>query len=136
LSAGITIFGVASDDVHELKRPFVRTSARPGLGWIVVRAPRLTADAILAAMARGDFYASTGVELTDIQATPRRVAVAIKEQSYARYTVQFIGKVQEPIRIVFVDFADVFEREHVSYSLPGVHKPASINALAVRPYEP
>ena len=43
-------------------------------------------------MARGDFYASTGVELTDIQATPQRVTVTIKELSYARYTVQFIGK--------------------------------------------
>jgi hypothetical protein len=92
LSAGITIFGVASDDVHELKRPWVKTSARPGLGWIVVRAPRLTADAILGAMARGEFYASTGVELTDIQATPQRLAVTIKEQKYARYKVEFIGK--------------------------------------------
>ena len=92
LSAGMTIFGVASDDVHELKRPWVKTSARPGLGWIVVRAPRLTADAILAAIARGDFYASTGVELTDIQATPQRLTVTIKELSYARYRVQFIGK--------------------------------------------
>ena len=92
LSAGITIFGVASDDVHELKRPWVKTSARPGLGWIVVRAPRLTADAILAAIARGDFYASTGVELTDIQATPQRLTVTIKGLSDARYTVQFSGK--------------------------------------------
>jgi hypothetical protein len=92
LSAGITVFGVASDDVHELKRPWARTSARPGFGWIVVRAPRLTADAILSAMTRGDFYASTGVELTDIQATPRRLTLAIKEQSYAKYLVQFIGK--------------------------------------------
>jgi hypothetical protein len=92
LSAGITVFGVASDDVHEFKRPWVRTSARPGFGWIVVRAPRLTADAILSAIARGDFYASTGVELADIQATPQRLTVTIKEQSYARYRVQFIGK--------------------------------------------
>jgi hypothetical protein len=91
LSAGITIFGVASDDVHELKRPWVKTSARPGLGWIAVRAPRLSADAILSAIARGDFYASTGVELTDIQAAPRRLTLTIKEQSYARYRVQFIG---------------------------------------------
>jgi hypothetical protein len=92
LSAGITVFGVASDDVHEFKRPWVRTSARPGFGWIVVRAPRLTADAILSAIARGDFYASTGVELTDIQATPQRLTVTIKEQTYARYRVQFVGK--------------------------------------------
>ena len=70
----------------------MKTSARPGFGWIVVRAPRLTADAILGAIARGDFYASTGVELTDIQATPQRLTVTVREQSYAGYWVQFIGK--------------------------------------------
>ena len=88
LSAGITIYGAASDDMHELKRPWSKAAARPGQGWIVVRAPRLTAEAILASMRRGDFYASTGVELTDIQATPQRVTLAIKEQSSSRYTVR------------------------------------------------
>ena len=92
LSAGITIFGVASDDVHELKRPWVRDVGAAGVGLDRRASARLTADAILSAIARGDFYASTGVELTDIQATPQRLAVTIKEQSYARYRVQFIGK--------------------------------------------
>jgi hypothetical protein len=92
LSAGIRVFGVASDDVHELKRPWVKASAGPGQGWVVVRAARLTADGILAALAAGDFYASTGVELADVQATPQSLTVSIKEQSYARYTVQFVGQ--------------------------------------------
>jgi hypothetical protein len=92
LSAGIRIFGVASDDVHQLKRPWDRNAARPGQGWVVVRAARLAADAILTALATGDFYASTGVELSDVQTTPERVAVTVKERSYAKYTVQFIGR--------------------------------------------
>ena len=92
LSAGIRIFGVASDDVHQLKQPWSKASARPGQGWVVVRAARLAAESILSALAAGDFYASTGVELSDIQATPQRLSVTVKEQSFAKYTIQFIGQ--------------------------------------------
>ena len=40
----------------------------PGRGWVMVRAPRLEANALLAALERGDFYASTGVVLEDVEA--------------------------------------------------------------------
>jgi hypothetical protein len=59
---------------------------------VVVRAPALTADAVLAALASGDFYASTGVELSDVQATPRRLSVTVKAQDYAKYTIHFVGR--------------------------------------------
>jgi len=91
LSAGRPIFGVASDDTHELRRPGL-AAAGPGRGWVMVRADRLTSDAILAALARGDFYASTGVELAEWQVTPQAVSVKVKEQGTTRYRVQFIGK--------------------------------------------
>jgi hypothetical protein len=92
LSAGIRIFAVASDDMHQLKQPWAKASARPGQGWVVVRATRLTSEAILAALAAGDFYASPGVEFSDVQATPEALTVTVKEQSFAKYTIQFIGK--------------------------------------------
>jgi hypothetical protein len=92
LSDGLTLFGVASDDTHELKRPWVKASARPGQGWVMVRAARLTVDAILGALSKGDFYASTGVELSAIQAGPASLTVTIKEQSSTKYTIVFIGK--------------------------------------------
>lgn len=69
LSRGVVIWGVASDDTHELKAgSLVGTAgagAGPGKGWIVVRAEHLTADAITQAIDKGDFYASTGIELND-----------------------------------------------------------------------
>jgi hypothetical protein len=92
LSAGLRVFGVASDDVHELKRPWLKTAARPGQGWVVVRAASLTLEAVLGALASGEFYASTGVDLTNIETTPQRVTVTIKEQTFAKYSVQFVGK--------------------------------------------
>jgi predicted metal-dependent phosphoesterase TrpH len=91
LTSGQQVFAVATDDTHDVKRPGVREAGAPGRGWIVVRARQLTPDDVLDAMRRGDFYASTGVELADVQATARSLAVTIKAQSFARYTVQFIG---------------------------------------------
>ncbi|MCU0251388.1 MAG: CehA/McbA family metallohydrolase [Vicinamibacterales bacterium] len=92
LSAGIRVFGVASDDMHQLKQPWSKASARPGQGWVVVRAGALTAESVLSALAAGDFYASTGVELSEIQATPQRLTVTVKAQDYAKYTIHFIGQ--------------------------------------------
>jgi hypothetical protein len=92
LSAGIRIYGVASDDMHELKNPWSKAAARPGQGWIMVRAARLLKEPLLDALAAGEFYASTGVELTDVLTTEQRVSLTIKEQNSVRYTVSFIGK--------------------------------------------
>ncbi|MCL4459236.1 MAG: CehA/McbA family metallohydrolase [Chloroflexi bacterium] len=57
LTKGRQVWGMASDDVHDLARGLA------GRGWVVVRAPELSQAAILGALVRGDFYASTGVEL-------------------------------------------------------------------------
>lgn len=92
LSAGRRVFGVASDDMHDLKRPGVRQAAGPGRGWVMVRANRLTAADLLAALARGDFYATTGIELRDVRATPRGVAISIRGAGDTRYRTRFIGK--------------------------------------------
>jgi uncharacterized protein (AIM24 family) len=92
LSTGLNLFAVATDDLHELKRPGVRQAAGPGRGWVMVRAAQLTAEAILDSLQRGDFYASTGVELTDVKASSRDLALVIRQQGTTKYAVQFIGK--------------------------------------------
>jgi CubicO group peptidase (beta-lactamase class C family) len=92
LSSGQVMYGVGSDDMHELKRPWNQSSPRPGTAYIMVRANALTPDEILAAMDRGDFYASTGVDLTDYVVTPKSISLTIRELSMRKYRVQFIGK--------------------------------------------
>ena len=69
LTSGTLLYGIAVDDAHRFKEPGNPDVAGPGRGWVAVRAPRLDARALLDALERGDFYASTGVELTDYQAT-------------------------------------------------------------------
>ncbi len=92
LSSGKLLFGLATDDAHHFKRPGDPSAAGPGRGWVVVRAARLAPRDIIDALERGDFYASTGVELSDVQRSPKRVSISIKADSWSRYTTRFIGR--------------------------------------------
>lgn len=92
LSSGKLLYGIAVDDAHIFKRPWDKSAARPGQGWVVVRAERLSPAAILEAMERGDFYASTGVELTDYQVNEQGITITIREDKWSKYRVQFIGQ--------------------------------------------
>ena len=92
LTHGVRLYGIAVDDAHTFKQPGNPAVAGPGRGWVVVRAPALEARAILDAMERGDFYASTGVELADYQVTPAAMTVTVKATAFSKYRIQFIGE--------------------------------------------
>jgi hypothetical protein len=92
LTSGKLLYAIAVDDAHVFKRPWDPMAAKPGRGWVMVRAARLEARAILEALERGEFYATTGVELVDYQATRRRITISVKPTSFSRYRVQFIGR--------------------------------------------
>ena len=92
LSSGKLVFAVADDDSHFFKRIGDPTAPTPGKGWIFVRAAELTPEAVIESMKKGDFYASTGVELSDYKADDRQVTVTIKEERSSKYRTQFIGK--------------------------------------------
>jgi hypothetical protein len=87
LTAGKRVYGIAVDDSHHLKRPWDTDIAPPGKAWVVVRAEKADAQSILTALARGEFYASTGVELEEYDA----YSVKVKAKNLAHYRVQFIG---------------------------------------------
>jgi hypothetical protein len=92
LTSGRLVYGIAVDDAHIFKQPWNKATARPGQGWVVVRAERLEAKAILAAMERGDFYASTGVNLTNYEVDKKQMTVTVEEVRTSKYRIQFIGR--------------------------------------------
>ena len=92
LTAGHLVYGIAVDDAHHFKRPWDPTAARPGQGWIMVRAERLSPAALMAAMERGDFYSSTGVELADYQVSDSLMTITVRPAGDTRYQIQFIGQ--------------------------------------------
>ena len=85
------LFGLATDDSHDYHGP--PEDSRPGRGWVMVRAAYLTPEHVVRAIKRGDFYASTGVELRDVayDADRKVLRVAVDPAAGATYTVQFIG---------------------------------------------
>ena len=92
LSQGTLLYGIAVDDAHVFKQPGNSNVAGPGRGWVVIRAPRLEARALLAALEQGDFYASNGVDLTDVSTTATSMMVAVRPQGDFKYRIRFIGK--------------------------------------------
>jgi hypothetical protein len=90
LTAGRRIHGIAVDDAHHFKQ-IGRTYSNPGRGWVMVRAAELTRPAILAALAAGDFYASSGVILNDIVASQTELRVEIAPSPNSKQTTLFIG---------------------------------------------
>jgi len=92
LTAGTLLYGIAVDDAHTFKQPGNPAVAGPGRGWVVIRAARLEARALLTALEQGDFYASNGVELSDIKTTATSMTVAVRPQTDFKYRIRFIGK--------------------------------------------
>ena len=92
LSSGPIVYGIAVDDAHTFKDPGNPKVAGPGRGWVTVRAPRLEKRAVLDALERGDFYASTGVVLDDVRATATELTVEVRPEATSKYRIQFIGR--------------------------------------------
>ncbi len=92
LSTGTLLYGIAVDDAHHFKRIGDPDASTPGHGWIYVRAPKLSAQEILGAMQRGDFYASTGVELADLVASETSIAISMRTRGDTLFTTRFIGR--------------------------------------------
>ncbi|MGH7444119.1 MAG: endonuclease/exonuclease/phosphatase family protein, partial [Longimicrobiales bacterium] len=84
------IHATATDDAHDYHR-LDPAERNPGRGWVVVRAPALSPDAITQALAAGDFYASTGVVLDDVRRTEDALELRIRADPDVAYTTQFIG---------------------------------------------
>ena len=68
LGRGKLPWGLAVDDTHWIAGDY-------GRGWVMVKAPELTAPAILQALAAGNLYASQGPEIYDFTVTAKEIYV-------------------------------------------------------------
>jgi hypothetical protein len=84
------LFGLATDDSHHYHNEPKKTS-RSGRGWVMVRAKNLTVEALIAAMEAGDFYASSGVKLSDVRREKAKLSLSIEAEPNVTYKTEFIG---------------------------------------------
>ena len=96
LSAGRAIFGVATDDSHNYLdfSPFM---SNPGRGWVMVRAAELSSEAIVEALASGEFYASTGVTLAELEVSGESIRLEIEQERDFVYATRFTGRDGAPL---------------------------------------
>ncbi|MCH8333921.1 hypothetical protein IIC65_08310, partial [Candidatus Sumerlaeota bacterium] len=84
------MYGFGTDDTHNYFENRVGL-ANAGRGWTWILAEELSAEALIEACKRGDFYASSGVTLNEITIEESRIKIVIAAQDGIRYRVQFIG---------------------------------------------
>lgn len=84
------LYGIGVDDSHSYHQFGVRFS-NAGRGWIMIRSRYLTPEHLLAAMERGDFYASSGVTIQETASTDSEIRLSILTEKGVQYRTEFIG---------------------------------------------
>jgi hypothetical protein len=84
------VYGVATDDSHGYHE-FGLGKTNPGRGWVMVRAPYLTPDALVRGMAAGDFYFSSGVRLKDVGKKNDTLSLKVDAEPEVKYKTEFIA---------------------------------------------
>lgn len=84
------LYGLATDDSHHYLEQRVGL-ANTGRGWIMVHARSLNPSSIIEAMESGNFYATTGVTIRDIQFAKNELSISVNEEAGVTYTIEFWG---------------------------------------------
>lgn len=84
------LYGLATDDSHNY-HIFGPTQSNAGRGWVMVKAEALTPEALIAAMETGQFYATTGVTLSESGVRENTLNVVVRPEEGVRYRIDFIG---------------------------------------------
>jgi predicted metal-dependent phosphoesterase TrpH len=90
------VYGTVTDDVHNYnpdRKPTDIYKGYPRQGWVMVRAKELTNTALIEALKKGDFYASTGVTLEHLNFDPatKTLSIKVKPEPGVTYTIRFNG---------------------------------------------
>jgi hypothetical protein len=91
LSNGRAVYATATDDMHNINGKQSDADS-PGRGWVVARVKSLDPKEILSALSSGQFYASTGVELTDLSFNGREMKVQVAPKQGQTTLIRFTGR--------------------------------------------
>lgn len=85
------ICAAASDDSHIYEMPGMDSIAGVGAAFVMVKTPELSADAVINALNRGDYYPTLGVILEDISFENRILRVKVKAEKGVNYKIRFFA---------------------------------------------
>ena len=89
------LFATGTDDTHSYGNMYKEAAGERSTygnhAFVAVAAKELTPSEIVAAMRRGDFYASTGVELADVRSEGGRLSVEVSKAEGGDCRILFYG---------------------------------------------
>jgi hypothetical protein len=84
------MYGIATDDSHNYHL-FGGQYSNSGRGWVMVQSKSLDPKSIIETMEAGNFYASTGVTLKELEQEENEIELEIQAEAGVSYTIGFIG---------------------------------------------
>jgi hypothetical protein len=95
LSRGARVYGLATDDAHHFPGDGVTRVGNAlysgDRGYVMVRAQK-SVQAIREALLAGDFYATTGVAVRELDARREALRIAVEPVAGVSHTVRFVGR--------------------------------------------
>jgi hypothetical protein len=88
------VYGLATDDAHRYHEWGVG-KVNPGRGWVMAKAPHLTAENVVKAIDAGDFYSTTGVTLDAITTAGGEYKLAIRPEPGVTYKTEFVATLKD-----------------------------------------
>jgi hypothetical protein len=85
------MYGMSTDDGHSYHTKEPGKAAQPGRGWVMVLANKLDPDVLVTALEAGQFYSSSGVELSSITWKDNTLDVIVEAEDDVSYRIDFIG---------------------------------------------
>jgi hypothetical protein len=88
------LYGLGTDDSHNYHQ-FGTAYSNAGRGWVMVYADSLSPRSLISAMEAGQFYATTGVILDEVDVAQNALHVKVREEPGVKYEIQFIGATEQ-----------------------------------------
>jgi len=84
------MYGLATDDSHNYHQ-FGEAFSNAGRGWIMIQSELLNAASLINAMEEGNFYASTGVSLSEMEFENNELRIHVAAEKDLNYRIEFTG---------------------------------------------
>ena len=93
------LLGIATDDSHSYHQQSPKLS-NTGRGWVMVNSKSLLASDLISAMEKGDFYASSGVQLKKVLHDQEKLYIEVDPEEGGEYEIIFMGYQKETDQVM------------------------------------
>lgn len=125
------LYGLATDDSHHYHK-FGSRYSNAGRGWVMVRSEKLDPRSLIASMEVGNFYATTGVELEEVNFKEDVLSIKVKPEAGVNYQIRFIGAGRHKMKS---EVLQTVEGTEAKYNVPKDYLFVRAKVISTKPKE-